>query len=165
MAAAWNMPVDFSPPKLAVIVDKTTFTRKLVDASGEFALSIPPLGLADLTFTVGSCSGNELSDEDKFSRFGIGTFPGSCVAAPLVEGCIAWLECRVLREPHTEQAYDLVLAEVVAAWADSRVFAAGRYRPVQEVPPPLRTIHHLGAGQFVVPGQQLQAQTLRPAGP
>jgi flavin reductase (DIM6/NTAB) family NADH-FMN oxidoreductase RutF len=158
MAAAWNMPVDFDPPKLAVIVDKTTFTRTLIEASGEFALCIPPLGLADLAFTVGSCSGRDLEAEDKFERFGIETFEASCISAPLVRGCVGWLECKLITERRTQDTYDLIIGEVVAAWADSRAFADGRYRPVDEIPPALRTIHHLGSGQFVVPGQQVQAR-------
>lgn len=158
MAAAWNMPVDFDPPKLAVVIDKTTFTRSLIDASGEFALCVPPLKLADLTFTVGSNSGYGLTEKNKLELLDVETFPASCVSAPLVRDCVGWLECRIIREEHTQQAYDLVIAEVVAAWADERVFASGRYRPVQEIPPELRTIHHLGSGQFVVPGQQVQAQ-------
>ena len=161
MAASWNMPVDFDPPKLAVIVDRTTFTRTLIEASGEFALCIPPLKLADLTFTVGSCSGKDLA-EDKFTRFAIPTAPASCVAAPLVRDCVAWLECRLIREERAQQAYDLLVGDVVRAWADERAFADGRYRPVHEIPPELRTIHHLGAGQFVVPGQQVQAQAQPP---
>ena len=27
MAAAWSMPLDFAPPKVAVVLDKSTFTR------------------------------------------------------------------------------------------------------------------------------------------
>lgn len=158
MAAAWNMPVDFDPPKLAIIIDKTTFTRTLIEASGEFALCVPPLKLADLTFTVGSNSGRDLAERNKLQLLGVETFPASCISAPLVSDCVGWLECRIIREEHTQQAYDLVIAEVVAAWADERVFAGGRYRPVQEIPPELRTIHHLGSGQFVVPGHQVQAQ-------
>ena len=158
MAAAWNMPVDFDPPKVAIIIDKTTFTRVLVEASGQFAVSIPSLRLADLTFTVGSCSGHDLADENKFQRLGIETFPASCISPQLIRDCVGWLECKVLREEHTQQTYDLIIAEVVAAWADERVFAVGRYRPVHEIPPELRTIHHLGSGQFVVPGHQVQAQ-------
>ncbi|MFY7856100.1 MAG: flavin reductase, partial [Rubrivivax sp.] len=30
MAAAWAMPLDFTPPKVAVVIDKATLTRELV---------------------------------------------------------------------------------------------------------------------------------------
>ena len=29
MAAAWNMPLDFDPPKVAVVIDKSTLTREI----------------------------------------------------------------------------------------------------------------------------------------
>ena len=41
MAAAWNMALDFDPPKVAVVIDKSTLTRELVEASGEFVLNVP----------------------------------------------------------------------------------------------------------------------------
>jgi flavin reductase like protein len=34
MAAAWSMPVEFTPPRIAMVIDKNTFTRELVMASG-----------------------------------------------------------------------------------------------------------------------------------
>ena len=44
MAAAWCMPLDFDPPKIVVVIDKSTFTRELISASGEFAINVPPRG-------------------------------------------------------------------------------------------------------------------------
>jgi flavin reductase (DIM6/NTAB) family NADH-FMN oxidoreductase RutF len=41
MAAAWSMPVEFTPPRIAVVIDKSTFTRELVLASDRFALNLP----------------------------------------------------------------------------------------------------------------------------
>lgn len=60
MAAAWSMPVEFTPPRVAVVIDKSTFTAECVGASGELGLCIPGRALADLTFAAGSCSGREL---------------------------------------------------------------------------------------------------------
>ena len=77
---------------------------------------------------------------------------------PLIEdGCAAWLECRLISEPHTEEAYDTCFVEVVAAAADSRVFAQdGRwsFRADNEA---LHTLHHLGAGNFARAGNCIQA--------
>ncbi|HEY0894601.1 MAG TPA: flavin reductase family protein, partial [Cellvibrio sp.] len=72
MAASWTMPVDFSPAKVAVVIDKNTYTRELVDASGEFALQFPMRKIAKLTLDVGDISGR---DADKFARYAIKTFP------------------------------------------------------------------------------------------
>lgn len=153
MAASWAMPLDFSPPKVAVVIDKGAHTRGLVEGSGEFVLCIPGKALAGAVVAVGSCSGR---DGDKFARLGLATAPAEKVGAPLVEGCAAWLECRVLPEEHNQhnqQAYDLFLAEVVAAWADDRAFRDGRWLFAAEE---LRTLHYVAGGQFFLTGDSLE---------
>lgn len=148
MAAAWCMPLDFDPPKLLVVIDKSTFTRELVEASGEFVINVPTQAQRALTVAVGSDSGRA---QDKFAALDITTFAGDAVAAPLIEGCVAWLECRVVPETHNQSRYDLFIGEVVAAHADSRVFSAGRWHfgPEHDA---LRTIHHVAGGAFFVTG-------------
>ena len=158
MACAWNMSLDFSPAKVAVCLDKATFTRELIEASGSFAIGVPCVAQADLVFTVGSISGRELPGQDKFAAFGIAHHAATMIDAPLVAGCIGWLECRLLPEPHLQQAHDLFIGEAVAAWVDERAFEGGKFRPLNDTPPAWRTLHHLGAGNFVVPGAQLKAR-------
>lgn len=156
MAAAWSMPVEFTPPRIAVVIDKTTFTRELVAASGAFAVCIPGGAIADLTYAVGSESGRKV---DKFTRHGIAARPGPVLGMPLIEsGCLAWLECRLIREPHTEEAYDTCFAEVVAAAADDRIFSNGHWS-FREDNEGLHTIHHLGAGQFARADAVLRARS------
>jgi flavin reductase (DIM6/NTAB) family NADH-FMN oxidoreductase RutF len=146
MAAAWTMPLDFDPPKVAVVIDKSTLTRELVEASGEFVLNVPSRNQAAMTLAAGSQSGREI---DKFAIVGADG-AASLVGAPLVDGCLAWLECRVIPEPHIQQTYDLFLAEVLAAWADPAVFSNGRWHfPDQGQ----RSIHHLSGGSFFATGE------------
>jgi len=175
MAAAWNMALDFDPPKVAVVIDKATLTRELVEASGEFVLNVPSRGQAALTLAIGTKSGREV---DKFATVGAGrsggfaehcsapakpagcakpaveTTAASIVGAPLIEGCLAWLECRVIPEPHIQQSYDLFLGEVVAAWADPAVFSAGRWHFPDEQ---RRSIHYLAGGSFFATGDSFEA--------
>lgn len=159
MAAAWAMPLDFMPPKVAVVIDRSTCTRALVEASGEFVLQVPCADQADLTVTVGRSSGAALhaAGQDKFSAYRIAHFAGQQVGAPLVAGCIAWLECRVIPWPALTAAHDLLLGEVLAAQADARVFQQGHWR-FDAVGAGLRSLHHLGGGQFVSPGQACSGQ-------
>jgi len=147
MAAAWTMPLDFLPPKVAVVIDKQTLTRELIEASGEFVLNVPCRAIAGQVLAAGSRSGR---DGDKFAALGLGTLPAAQVGAPLLEGCLAWLECRVIPEAHNEQAYDLFVAEVVAAWADPRVFTDGRWHFPDDS---LRSIHYLAGGSFLASGE------------
>jgi flavin reductase (DIM6/NTAB) family NADH-FMN oxidoreductase RutF len=156
MAAAWAMPLDFEPPKVAVVIDKSTFTRGLVERSGHFALQLPCAAQADLAFAVGNRHGGPQGVGDKFTHFGIAAFDGQTPGLPLVAGCVAWLECRLIPEPHVQQAYDLFLGEVVAARADSRVFSGGRWH--FDGHPALRTLHHVAGGQFLLPAEALQAR-------
>ena len=107
---------------------------------------------------VGNQSGRTV---DKFARHGIVAKTGPVLGVPLIElGCAAWLECRLIREPHTEDAYDTCFAEVVAAAADERIFANGHWL-FRDDNVELQTIHHLGAGSFVHVGGVLRAQPLQ----
>lgn len=157
MAAAWSMPVEFTPPRIAIVIDKKTYTRELVAASGAFGICIPGAALVDLTYAVGSCSGRTV---DKFERYGIVTRPGPVLGLPLIEaGCAAWLECRLISEPHSEDAYDTCFGEVVAAAADARIFSGGLWN-FNDTNTQLQTIHHLGGGNFVRAGGTVRAAPL-----
>jgi flavin reductase (DIM6/NTAB) family NADH-FMN oxidoreductase RutF len=158
MAAAWSMPVEFTPPRVAVVIDKSTYTRELVLASEAFALSIPCRALADVTTTVGNTTGREIAaPDDKFSRFGITAFDGPALGLPLVEGCVAWLECRRIAEPHTESAYDTFFGEVLSAQADANVFVDGRWS-FRADNAGQHTLHHLGGGVYGVVGDVVQGR-------
>jgi len=152
MAAAWSMPLDFSPPKIAIVIDRNTLTRQLVEASGEFALNIPSRELACLTLTVGSESGR---DVDKFKAHNIATFAGEKTGVPLLQGCLGWLECRVIQEPHVQSTYDLFLGEVVAAWADSSAFSEGHWNNDQGG---RRSIHYIAGGNFFETGDAFDVE-------
>jgi len=157
MAAAWSMPVEFTPPRIAIVIDKSTYTRELVAESGIFGICVPGAALADLTYAVGSSSGR---DADKFQAFGIAAVAGPQLGLPLVEaGCAAWLECRLIPEPHSEDAYDTCFGEVVSAAADPRVFANGHWR-FDASNAPLHTLHHLGAGNFARASDMISARPL-----
>jgi flavin reductase (DIM6/NTAB) family NADH-FMN oxidoreductase RutF len=156
MAAAWAMPLDFDPPKVLVVIDKSTLTRELVAASGEFALNIPCRAQAALTLAVGSCSGR---DGDKFARHGIATLPATRIGAPLVAGCLGWLECRVIPEARNESAYDLFIGEVVAARAATDAFADGHWL---DAAPDRRSLHYIAGGQFFTTGEMINASRETP---
>ena len=156
------MPVEFTPPRVAVVIDKHTYSCEQALASGMLALSIPGRAMADLTYTVGCISGRDLGpDTDKFAHYGIESVAGPALGLPLVAGAIAWMECRVLPEPRTQALYDTVFLEVVSAQADERVFADGRWS-LRADNHDLHTVHHLGAGLFAVAGDPIQGTILPP---
>jgi flavin reductase (DIM6/NTAB) family NADH-FMN oxidoreductase RutF len=145
MAAAWSMPVEFSPPRVAVVIDKHTLTWEWVRASGCFGVCVPGAAWAERVHAVGSVSGRAV---DKLARYGIAVRTDPLLGVPVIEqGCSAWLACRLIPEPHTQSAYDTCFAEVVAAAADPRVFADGRWS-FRDDNADLHTLHYLGGGQF-----------------
>ena len=156
MAAAWSCALDFSPPKVTLVLDKATSTRALVEGSGYFALQVPNAGQVQLTYDLGNVS---LADApDKLRQCGVELFHVEGQATPLVAGCSAWLICKVIPEPHIEQTYDLFIGEVVQAWADERVFRDGHWE-FDSADPSLRSLHYVAGGQFYVIGASAHAAT------
>lgn len=149
MAASWAMPLDFSPAKVVIIVDSNTLTRELIDASDEFGLQIPARALAQQTVNVGSVSGRL---QDKFTQFGLTTFAAEKISVPMLNGCIAWLECKVVAEANKQ--FDLIVAEVVAAYADAEQFIDGRW--VFSDDPQKRSMHYMAGGQFFATGESFR---------
>lgn len=146
MPVAWTTPLDFDPPKIIVILDKQSFTRKLLEASGELAISIPQRKIADQVLLAGSLTGH---DGDKFERTGLDYFQATASGAPLIKDCAGWFECRLIPEPDNQERYDLFIVEVIAAWSDRRVFSEGRWHFDNDSD---RTIHYQSGGAFFMTG-------------
>lgn len=155
MAAAWACALDFSPPKVTVVLDKIARTRRLVEGSGYFALQVPNLAQLQLTQAVGSQS--LADDADKLARCGVELLHMEGFDTPLVSGCSAWLICKVINEPHNQQAYDLFIGEVVAAWADDRVFKDGHWQ-FEHADPQWRSLHYIAGGHYYAIGDAAIAQ-------
>ncbi len=154
MAAAWSMPVEFAPPRIAIVVDKSAWSREIIERNGTFGIVVPGVAAASWTYAVGSISGRE---EDKFNAYGIPAITGPVLGLPLVEEkCLAWMECRLLPATAAAAQYDTLFGEVVAAAADEQAFVAGRWQFDDDK---RNTLHHLGAGTFVASGRQIRANT------
>lgn len=154
MSAAWSMPVEFAPPRVAIVVDKSTWTREIIERNGAFGIVVPGVAAASWVYAVGSVSGR---DEDKFNAYGIPVVNGPELGLPLIEEkCLAWMECRLLPATAAQEQYDTLFGEVVAAAADERAFVSGRWQFDDDK---LNTIHHLGTGNFVASGRHVQANT------
>lgn len=155
MSAAWACGLDFKPPKLTVVLDKSTRTRELVEKSGVFGMQIPTAAQLQLTQALGTLS--RVDTPDKLERTGVELFrfPGHDI--PFVAGCSAWLACKLIPEPHNQQTYDLFIGEVVAAWSDTRVFSNGRWH-FEDADPALRSLHHVAGGHYYAIGEAMNAK-------
>lgn len=152
MAAAWATGVDFMPPKLTVVLDKIAKTRELVEAGGQFVIQVPTVAQIKLTHAVGTRS--LFTESDKLKNCGVELFSMDGFDLPFVAGCSAWLACRLINEPHNQQVHDLFIAEVVGAWADSRVFSEGHWH-FDGADDSLRSLHYVAGGQFYATGASL----------
>ncbi len=158
MAAAWACALDFTPPKLTVVLDKATRTRALLEAGGEhgrFTVALPCVAQAALVTALGTTSAVQVPDKmERLQReadLRWQSVPGH-PGLPLIEGCVAWMLCRVLPQPALQQAHDLFLAEIEQAWADERVFHGGRWH-FETADPALRTLHHVAGGHYYAIGE------------
>ncbi|HEX5343201.1 MAG TPA: flavin reductase, partial [Duganella sp.] len=61
-------------------------------------------------------------------------------------------------EPRNEQVYDLFIGEVVAAYADDRVFSNGHWH-FETADPSLRSLHYIAGGTFYAVGDAVVADT------
>ncbi|KVE26664.1 flavin reductase [Burkholderia singularis] len=154
MAAAWACALDFSPPKLTVVLDKATKTRALIEQSGLFAIQVPTAAQLRLTHEVGTVSA--VDEPGKLQQAGVTLFDIDGHALPFVAGCSAWLACKLIPEPHNQQAYDLFIGEIVDAWSDTRVFRDGHWR-FESAGPAWRSLHHVAGGHFYAIGEPLSA--------
>ena len=107
MPAAWACALDLLPAKATVVVDKTHFTRPLMEKSGYFALELPTAAIARETLYLGSVSKNDESDKLEKSGAEFFTVPG--YKMPMVKGCAAWMVFKIVSEPHNESTYDLFI--------------------------------------------------------
>jgi flavin reductase (DIM6/NTAB) family NADH-FMN oxidoreductase RutF len=139
MTLSWHTMMEFEPPRVGCVVSENNFSFGLLRAARECALNVPGAEMAGQIVACGNTSGRDL---DKFAVFGIDTTPASAVAAPLLRGCIANLECRVA-DARLVRLYNFFVLEVVKAWIDPRR---------KDAP----TLHHRGMGRFMVAGRTIR---------
>lgn len=110
MAATQVVLLSYDPLLIAVAVSPSHYTYELIAASGEFSVAVAGRDQADLVRNVGRSKGR---DVDKFGHFGIATRKATVIDAPLIEGCLAALECTVHQIVPTGD-HRLVIGHVLA---------------------------------------------------
>ncbi|HNQ86083.1 MAG TPA: flavin reductase family protein [Deltaproteobacteria bacterium] len=140
MTISWTMVVDFTP-LFAMTTGPWNYSYAALRRSRECVISIPTVDLIDKVVGIGTCSG---ADTDKFQEFGLTPVKGNHVRSPLIEECLANIECRVI---DIVRKHNIVVLEGVAAYFDS----SRREK---------RTIHAIGNGTFVVDGRTLNRREM-----
>jgi flavin reductase (DIM6/NTAB) family NADH-FMN oxidoreductase RutF len=112
----WKMNASASPRIMAISVAPSRFTHDLIADSGEFVLAWPGEDLARATIICGTKSGR---NTDKIKEAGLTLSSGEHVGAPLVEECVANMECRLVGQMTTGD-HTIFAGEVLAVWLNDK---------------------------------------------
>ena len=151
MAVGWVTPLSQWPPLVGIAVHPATLSHDLIKRSGQFALNIPGRPLAEAVVKVGTRSGYEVGD--KFAWAGLTPAEPKQIEVPLIEECLAWLECGVI-EAFELGDHTFFVGEVLSAEAEEEAFDEIWLLPDEEVKP----LHHLGGSSFAVLGSRIEVK-------
>jgi flavin reductase (DIM6/NTAB) family NADH-FMN oxidoreductase RutF len=108
MTAAWVSQVSFKPLLLMASISPERFTHDLIKESGYFGINTLDEDLQNYAATFGFRSGR---NTDKFQRVPFSDAPHG---SPVLEGALAFLECKVV-DIFTAGDHTLFIGEVVEA--------------------------------------------------
>lgn len=105
----WVTPVSVKPPMVALALNHKSYSLELIEHSKEFCVCVLPESMKETAASVASASGRVI---DKIDEYHLKLKPASKVGTPVVDGALAWVECKVV---HMAWAGDhtLVVGEVV----------------------------------------------------
>ncbi|HYG20099.1 MAG TPA: flavin reductase family protein [Ohtaekwangia sp.] len=138
MTMGFHMMIRHDPALIGAVVGPWDFSYEAIRATRECVIAIPGAGLAKKVVDIGNCSGE---DVDKFEKFKLTPKQARNVKAPLIEQCMANIECRVV-DTRMLNRYSLFILEAVKAWTNPAVKEK-------------RTMHHQGDGTFRLDGKSI----------
>jgi flavin reductase (DIM6/NTAB) family NADH-FMN oxidoreductase RutF len=150
MPAAFLTPLSFDPPLIGVAVHPSRHTHDMIKYGEEFALNIPSRELLHHCQYLGSVSGR---DANKFELTRLPTFRARKVDAPLLEGCLGYIECGV-EDALTVGDHTLFIGKVVAAQVEQQAFSETWLLG----DPDRKPLHYLGLNYYALLGERLEAR-------
>jgi len=149
------MPLSNDPPLVGIAVHPSRHTYDMIRYSEEFAINIPTRRLLNHVQYLGGVSGR---DVDKFEVAKLATFPARKVDAPLLEGCLGYIECG-LEEALRLGDHVLFVGRVVAVQAEEEAFSDAWLLREDDKKP----LHYLGGNYYAILGERLEARLGAPA--
>jgi flavin reductase (DIM6/NTAB) family NADH-FMN oxidoreductase RutF len=140
MTISWTMVMDFTPV-FAITTGEWNYSFAALQKHRECVIAIPTVDLLDKVVGIGTCSG---ADTDKFAKFELTPVPAKFVKPPLIQECLANIECKVIDIVKT---HNIVVLEAVAAYLDSE-------RKEK------RMVHAVGDGTFIVDGRKIDRREM-----
>ncbi|MGH2609437.1 MAG: flavin reductase family protein, partial [Tepidiformaceae bacterium] len=141
---AWTTPLSMAPPLVGCAIHPHRHTADMIRFSEEFAINIAGPRLLKQAAFLGSQTG---LNNNKLESSGLETFSGQRIDAPLLEGCLAWIECG-LRDVIAVGDHTLFVAEVVRVQALDEAYAGNWLLETPEFSP----LTYLGGTTYAVVG-------------
>ena len=135
MTISWTIALDFNH-HIALCTGPWNYSFDLIMKTKECVVAIPPASMAETVVKIGDISGK---DCDKFEKFGIKQLEAEKTDAPLIDGCVANLECKVV---DFVKKYGLIILEVVNVWENEELKDE-------------KLFHAYGDGKFVKDGEKM----------
>jgi flavin reductase (DIM6/NTAB) family NADH-FMN oxidoreductase RutF len=150
MPAVFVTPISFDPPFIGLAVHPARHTHDMIKYSEEFALNVPSRQFLHHCQYLGSVSGREFN---KFELTRLPIFRARKVEAPLIEGCLGYIECGV-EDAYTIGDHTLFVGKVVAAQAEKEAFEETWLLADDDDKP----LHYLGLNYYAILDQRLEAR-------
>ena len=122
MALSFCMPVSKEPPLIACAIGRGAYSNKLIKNTREFIINVPSKELKPKIYYCGVHSGYKVN---KFKETGLTPKPARRVKAPIVDECVAHIECRVKQKIETGDK-NLFIGEAIEAYADEAIVKGKR---------------------------------------
>jgi flavin reductase (DIM6/NTAB) family NADH-FMN oxidoreductase RutF len=150
MPAIWTVSLSRRPPLIGVAVNPSRHSHDMIRFAEEFALNFPGRDMLNHTHYFGAVSGNNVG---KLELAKLATFRASKISAPLIDHCLAYVECS-LEDSLRIGDHTLFVGRVLVVQAEEEAFDETwriedrDYRP----------LHYLGADRYGVLRDRLQAE-------
>ena len=143
---AWSCPLETDPARILLVMDPGHQSYQNFLQSKELALCLPHRSQAQIVRDLGSVSGR---DEDKYEKFEVPFFLSERLNLRIPKGIIGFLESRLL-ETIEREGIAIVIAETLNAFVSSGLYTKRLLVEKERA----KTLHHLGGGTFMTPGDQ-----------
>ena len=133
MSISRTMAIDFSQ-HIVITTGEWNYSFRAIMNTRQCVVCIPPVTMLQTVVRIGDVSGANI---DKFNMFGLTPLPAVTVNAPLIDGCIACLECKVV---DCIEKYGFIIMKVTRVTVNPDCHDR-------------RMIHAIGDGSFVADGE------------
>jgi flavin reductase (DIM6/NTAB) family NADH-FMN oxidoreductase RutF len=146
---AWTVPLSMEPPLVGCVIHPHRHTADMIRFSDAFAINIPGPRLLKQTAFLGTQSGLE---NNKLEAAGLETFAPLMIDAPLIEGCLAWIEC-TLQDVIRTGDHTLFVGQAMKVHAEDEAYAERWLLESRDMSP----LVYLGGTRYAIVGDPLDA--------